>query len=117
VFRSLVHGSVRAGDVAMTVAVGAAAQSRSEVGEERVEGDVGEEHWPWDLDPVIGIGYRFVGLTTCLGRWMDRGRSRLKEKAARRAGESDPFALDRMAPGQSRVLKIWVVDRESCGRD
>jgi hypothetical protein len=62
-----VHGSIRAGDVATTVAVGAAAQSWSGVGEERVEGDVGEEHWPWDLDPVIGTGYRFVGVDDVLG--------------------------------------------------
>jgi hypothetical protein len=29
--------------------------------------------------------------------------------------ESDPFDFDRMAPGQSRLLKIWVVDLGSCG--
>jgi hypothetical protein len=31
------------------------------VGEERVEGDVGEERWPWDLDPMIRTRYRFMG--------------------------------------------------------
>jgi hypothetical protein len=31
--------------------------------------------------------------------------------------ELDPFDFDRMALGQSRLLKIWVVDRESCGPD
>ena len=36
------------------------------VGEERVEGDVGEEPWPWDLDPVIETGYRFVGTSWSL---------------------------------------------------
>ena len=41
----------------------------------------------------------------------------IKRESSTRAGESDPFALDRMAQGQSRVLKIWVVDRESCGPD
>jgi hypothetical protein len=32
-----------------------------------LEGDVGEEHWPWDSDPVIGTGYWFVGVDDVLG--------------------------------------------------
>jgi hypothetical protein len=45
--------------MASAMACSAAAVCR--VGEERVEGDVGEERWPYDRDPVIGNGYRFVG--------------------------------------------------------
>jgi hypothetical protein len=52
------------------------------VGEGRVEGDVEEERWPRDLDPLIGTGYQFVG-----GSWA------LKFNRA-----------DRMAEGA-----IWIV--------